>query len=124
MYFAMLSIFSGNQVSVTEAEAVEEQGNIPWHAAIFSFRFPLRFTGINQLLDNVGGGLSVVGTIVRVDGSLLVHNNTANYGGGIYLEGLCLVWPCLCQLYVCLCQLYVCLVVSVCMHVYSCMYIV
>lgn len=118
MHFVIYSTFSDNHVSVTEVEA----DNFPRHAAISSFRFPLRFTGINQLLDNVGGGLSVMGTVVRVDGSLLVHNNTASYGGGIYLEDLCLVWPCLCLLYVCSgCRC--ALVVSLCMHVcmYSCM---
>lgn len=96
MYFVMHSIFSGNQVFRTEDEAVEIQDNSPQRAAISSFRFPLHFTGTNWLLDNAGGGLSAMGTVVRVDGSLLVHNNTASYGGGIHLEDLCLVQPCLC----------------------------
>ena len=118
-----------------EVEADETQNKSPQSAAISSFRYPLLFTGTNQLLDNVGGGLSVIGTTVRVDGSLIVHNNTASRGGGIRLKELCLVWPSLC---VCLC-VYVCVCVCVCvcsvcvcsinlhyaLHVYinACMYV-
>ena len=75
-------------------------------AAVYAFQFPLRFTGTNQLHDNTGGGLSATSSVVKVDGTLLVHNNTANYGGGIHLEdhslvGLCVcvrvVWSCFCM---------------------------
>ena len=92
MYIFVCSIFSGNQVSRTVIEAIEIQDNSPQHGAISSYRFPLRFTGTNQLLHNVGGGLSAVGSVVRVDGRLIVHNNTASHGGGIHLEDHCVVW--------------------------------
>ena len=78
-----------------EVEEDGTQNNSPQSAAISSFRYPLRFNGTNQLLDNVGGGLSVTGTTVKVDGSLIVHNNTASNGGGIHLKELCLVYPCI-----------------------------
>ena len=78
-----------------EVEEDETQNNSPQSAAISSFHFPLHFTGTNQLLDNVGGGLSAIGTTVKVDGSLIVHNNTASHGGGIHLKELCLVWLCI-----------------------------
>ena len=79
-------------MSRTVIEAIEIQDNSPQHGAISSYRFPLRFTGTNQLLHNVGGGLSAVGSVVRVDGRLIVHNNTASHGGGIHLEDHCVVW--------------------------------
>ena len=69
-------------------------------AAVYAFQFPLRFTGTNQLHDNTGGGLSATSSVVKVDGTLLVHNNTANYGGGIHLEDHSLVGLCVC---VCAC---------------------
>ena len=65
-------------------------------AAVYAFQFPLHFTGTNQLHDNTGGGLSATSSVVKVDGTLLVHNNTANYGGGIHLEDYSLVWSCAC----------------------------
>ena len=122
------SVFSGNQVSGMEVETEEIENKSPQSAAISSFRYPLRFTGINQLLDNPGGGLSVTGTIVRVDGSLIVHNNTASRGGGIHLEDLCLVWPrisSVCMywsscLYVCVCSMYVLCVYCIHTYVYMC----
>ena len=120
------SIFSGNQVSGVEVETEEIENNSPQSAAISSFRYPLRFTGINQLLDNVGGGLSMTGTIVRVDGSLLVHNNTASNGGGIHLEDLCLVWPRILSVcmywsrYLYVCVPYVCAVRILYTYVYMC----
>ena len=82
------STFSGNQVSGVEVETEENQSNSPLSATLSSSRYPLHFTGTNQLLDNVGGGLSVIGTTVRVDGRLIVHNNTASRGGGIQLREL------------------------------------
>ena len=88
------SIFSGNQVSRTMIEAIEIQDNSPQHGAISSYRFPLRFTGTNQLLHNDGGGLSAVGSVVRVDGRLIVRNNTASHGGGIHLEDHCVPTMC------------------------------
>ena len=66
-------------------------------AAVYAFQFPLHFTGTNQLHDNTGGGLSATGSVVKVDGTLLVHNNTANDGGGIHLEDHSLVWSCFCM---------------------------
>ena len=91
------STFSGNLVSEEDLEIY----NSIQCGAVSSLRFPVHFTGTNQLLDNVGGGLSAIGTIVKVDGSLLVHNNTASIGGGILLRDLCLVWPCI-SVHVCI----------------------
>ena len=101
------SNFTGNYVSGMEAEAEETQDNSPQRAAISSFRFPLHFTGTNQLLDNSGGGLSVIGTVVKVAGSLTVHNNTASRGGGIHLKEHSSVLPCI----------HVCLYARVCVCV-------
>jgi len=84
-------------------ETIEIQDNSPQHGAISSYRFPLRFTGTNQLLHNVGGGLSAVGSVVRVDGRLIVRNNTASHGGGIHLEDHCMVWLCM-SLSACVCE--------------------
>ena len=89
-------------MSRTEVEAIEIQDNSPQRGAISSYRFPLRFTGTNQLLHNDGGGLSAMGSVVRVDGRLIVRNNIASHGGGIHLEDHCMVWS------------YMCLRVSVC----------
>ena len=85
------STFSGNLVSEEDLESY----NSTQCGAVSSLRFPVHFTGINKLLNNVGGGLSAIGTVVKVEGSLLVHNNTASIGGGILLRDLCLVWPCI-----------------------------
>ena len=85
------STFSSNQVDRSEDEAIEIQDGSPQRAAISSFRFPLHFTGTNQLNDNTGGGLSTLGSVVKVDGTLFVHNNTASNGGGIHLEDHSLV---------------------------------
>ena len=85
------STFSGNLVSEEDLEIY----NSTQCGAVSSLRFPVHFTGTNQLLNNVGGGLSAIGTIVKVEGSLLVQNNTASIGGGILLRDLCLVWPCI-----------------------------
>ena len=93
--FSAYSTFSGNRVSRMEVEATEIQDNSPQHAAISSYRFPLHFTGTNQLLHNDGGGLSAMGSVVRVDGRLIVRNNTASHGGGIHLEDHCVVWLCM-----------------------------
>ena len=114
----------------------EIQNNSPQCATISSFRYPLHFNGTNQLLDNIGGGLSVIGTTVKVDGSLIVHNNTASHGGGIHLKELCLVWPCIgvcvsvCVcVCVCVCSVSVCSIdlhyalhvyIHKCMHVCMC----
>ena len=105
MYIIVCSIFSGNQVSRTVIEAIEIQDNSPQHGAISSYRFPLRFTGTNQLLHNDGGGLSAMGSVVRVDGRLIVRNNTASHGGGIHLEDHCVVWLCM-SLCVIVCIMY------------------
>ena len=101
--FSACSNFSGNQVSRTVVETIEIQDNSPQHGAISSYRFPLRFIGTNQLLHNVGGGLSAVGSVVRVDGRLIVRNNTASHGGGIHLEDHCMVWLCM-SLSACVCE--------------------
>lgn len=85
------STFSGNLVSEEDLESY----NSTQCGAVSSLHFPVHFTGINKLLNNVGGGLSAIGTVVKVEGSLLVHNNTASIGGGILLRDLCLVWPCI-----------------------------
>ena len=85
------STFSGNLVSEEDLEIYDAIQC----GAVSSLRFPVHFTGINKLLNNVGGGLSAIGTVVKVEGSLLVHNNTANIGGGILLRDLCPVWPCI-----------------------------
>lgn len=85
------STFSGNLVSEEELQIY----NSTQCGAVSSLRFPVRFSGTNQLLNNVGGGLSAIGTVVNLEGSLLVHNNTATIGGGILLRDLCPVWPCI-----------------------------
>ena len=108
-------------MSKTEDEAVEIQDRSPQLAAISSFRFPLHFTGTNWLLDNAGGGLSAMGTVVRVNGSLFVHNNTANNGGGIHLEDLCLVRPCLCLLYTYVCAGCICALIGS-IYVHACVF--
>ena len=82
------STFSGNLVSEEDPEIY----NSTQCGAVSSLRFPVNFTGVNQLLNNIGGGLSAIGTVVNVEGRLLVHNNTASIGGGILLRDLCLVW--------------------------------
>ena len=90
----IFSTFSGNQVDKSVVQGIQEDNP---EAAVYAFQFPLRFTGTNQLHDNTGGGLSATSSVVKVDGTLLVHNNTANYGGGIHLEDHSLVWSCFCM---------------------------
>ena len=88
----------------------ETQSNSSQRAAISSFRFPLNFIGTNQLLNNDGGGLSAIGTVVKVNGRLVMRNNTARYGGGVHLEDHCMVWWCGMVLHDCVCVcVYMCL---------------
>jgi predicted outer membrane repeat protein len=62
-------------------------------AAVSSFRFPIKFTGTNRFSRNIGGGLSVVDSLVTVakNSHLIFEDNVAHFGGGLQQVGSCLV---------------------------------
>ena len=68
-------------------------------SAISTFRFPTVFQGSNRFVGNVGGGITLLNTVmnVRENGSLLFEGNTAAFGAGIAMDDRCLV-----GLFVCL----------------------
>ena len=60
-------------------------------SALVSFRFPLNLTGYNHFIGNVGGGITLLNTRLRVQGELLLLNNVATNGGGITTDDSCVV---------------------------------
>lgn len=75
--YAKYSSFCGNQAKQ--------------QSAILSFRYPIKFTGVNIFKTNQGGGVTLLQTNMDVSGTLHFEDNSANSGGGISLEDLCVV---------------------------------
>ena len=65
----------------------------PAKAAVSSFRVPIQFIGTNRFYRNIGGGVSIVESLITVaeNSYLTFESNSANFGGGLHLVGTCLV---------------------------------
>ena len=93
-FSSLCSTFINN--TVTQSEALPDLLNtndLVVEAAVSSFRFPLRFSGRNVFDGNLGGGVSLVNTVVNIDSDseLVFMNNNATFGAGIQMEDRCLV---------------------------------
>ena len=60
-------------------------------SSILSFRYPIKFTGVNIFKANQGGGVTLLQTNMEVSDILHFEENTAKNGGAISLEDLCVV---------------------------------
>ena len=89
--FPALSTFTENQYSVESAPNKQPDSPTEHSSALLSFRFPLEFRGQNSFLNNLGGGLVMINSRVRVQGELLFQGNRATFGGGIGMDDSCLV---------------------------------
>ena len=82
------STFTANNVDnpTTVNEAVAR-------AAVSSFRFPVQLAGTNMFTHNIGGGISIVDSLITIanNSHLIFEDNEANFGGGLQLVGVCLV---------------------------------
>ena len=60
-------------------------------SAVLSFRYPIVFNGVNIFKANRGGGVTLQQTNMDVSGTLHFEDNSAESGGAISLEDLCVV---------------------------------
>ena len=60
-------------------------------SALLAFRFPVKFSGFNQFIGNLGGGVVLINSRLDVNGKLLLERNNATFGAGISLDDSCLV---------------------------------
>lgn len=60
-------------------------------SALLAFRFPVKLSGYNHFVGNLGGGITLLNARLTVRGKLLLLNNVAAFGGGIAMDDSCLV---------------------------------
>lgn len=81
-------IFEDNEINGINTDSVA-----PAKAAVSSFRVPIQFIGTNRFYRNIGGGVSIVESLITVaeNSYLTFESNSANFGGGLHLVGTCLL---------------------------------
>ena len=80
-----LTIFGSAFVNNTSLEDNEDT------SAVAAFRFPTIFKGRNYFIRNRGGGITLLNTRMRANGTLLFDSNVAVFGAGIAMDDRCLV---------------------------------
>ena len=85
-------------------------------SAITVYRVLITFIGTNIFCNNYGGGITLLGSQMNVDGEIVFERNRAVYGAGIAMSGGSRVCVCVC-VYVCVCM---CVCVHLCVCVYVC----
>lgn len=64
--------------------------------SVTTYRVLISFQGNNTFINNSGGGISLLGSRMDVNGTVMFNGNTAVFGGGVAMSGRSLVswkWP-------------------------------
>ena len=66
-----------------------------FQGTVFGFRFPIKFSGSNDFLSNMGGGINVNHASVTISGKTEFSNNIGtSFGGALRIGELSLVSHC------------------------------